>query len=200
MPDYRFTEQNHNILFRMIDDVEKALEAEAYLAALSLVLTIPDVCGKAAFPNRGSKYRYIKWFDDEIGYTEKKDYSHLTEEKSEIYRRLPFLNGEAVYQLRCAVLHQGNPGVDDNEIQNSDNKIGRFIIEYEKPKALDFYSDTAKYNHISGEKSYTVNLNNLCLKICSVAKEYYLQNKDKFDFFQFELIDKDERLSQLFNR
>lgn len=31
----------------MIDDINKALDAEAYLSALALVLALPDICAKA---------------------------------------------------------------------------------------------------------------------------------------------------------
>lgn len=34
---------------RLIEDVNKALDAEAYMAALSLSLTLPDICAKAEY-------------------------------------------------------------------------------------------------------------------------------------------------------
>lgn len=37
------------MLERLILDVDKALDAEAYLAALSLMLTLPDICAKAKY-------------------------------------------------------------------------------------------------------------------------------------------------------
>ena len=52
---------------RIVDDVNKALDHNAYIAALTLALTIPDICGKAYYPELGNKRRYIKWFDEYIG-------------------------------------------------------------------------------------------------------------------------------------
>ena len=54
------------MLLKIIDDVNKALDAECYFSALSLVLTIPDICGKAEFPEKGPTRRYIDWFDKHI--------------------------------------------------------------------------------------------------------------------------------------
>ena len=34
---------------RLIDDINKALDAEAYMAALALALTLPDICAKAEY-------------------------------------------------------------------------------------------------------------------------------------------------------
>jgi hypothetical protein len=199
MTEYRFTEQNDNMLFRMIEDVQKALDAQAYMAALALALVIPDVCGKAEYPNeKSSKARYTKWFDQEISYSEHPDYSNMDPLKEKEAKKLPHLNGEAIYQLRCAILHQGNPNIDNDKIQNDENKIGHFIIEYEKPKVLSIYVDSPQYNNFTGKKSYRVNLNLLCLIICAVAKGYYDGNKEKFNFFEYELIDKDAQLSSFF--
>lgn len=38
------------MLLRMIDDVNKTLNAEFYFSALALVLTFPDTCGNAEYP------------------------------------------------------------------------------------------------------------------------------------------------------
>lgn len=37
------------MMLQLIDDVNKALDAECYFSALSLVLTFPDVCGQAEY-------------------------------------------------------------------------------------------------------------------------------------------------------
>ena len=109
------------------------------------------------------------------------------------------MNGEVAYQLRCALMHQGNPNIDNDNIHNPEHKIDHFIIEYEKPKDIGFYSDSSLFDQSTGKKTYSVNLNRLCTIICAVARGYYKNNKDKFNFFEYELIDKDERLNQFFN-
>ena len=60
------------MLERLILDVDKAMDAEAYLAALSLMLTLPDICAKAKYGNSlGNKKRYTRWYNEYIGQYEK---------------------------------------------------------------------------------------------------------------------------------
>ena len=40
---------DETILIRLIDDINRALENEAYFVALALALTLPDICGKAKY-------------------------------------------------------------------------------------------------------------------------------------------------------
>jgi len=177
---------------RLIDDVSKALDAEAYMAALSLVLTLPDICAKAEYGDSlKNKERYIKWFDEYIGQYEK---APIKEGEVE----MPYLSGEVVYQLRCSVLHQGNPNIDSDKIKNEACKIDFFTIVVEKKKPFDIYGDSASITTMMNPKgskpvrSYRVNVRRLCLIITSVTKGYYEKNKDKFTFFSYDILDWDE--------
>ena len=53
-----------------VEEVQKALSAECYLAALTLVLTIPDAFAKLETPKRkrlgGIGQYYAKWYNDNI--------------------------------------------------------------------------------------------------------------------------------------
>ena len=56
------------MLDRLITDIDKSLDAGAYIAALSLILTLPDICGKAMYKDeKNNKSRYIEWYDEYIG-------------------------------------------------------------------------------------------------------------------------------------
>lgn len=60
------------MLERLILDIDKAMDAEADLAALSLMLTLPDICAKAKYGDSlGNKKRYTKWYNEYIGQYEK---------------------------------------------------------------------------------------------------------------------------------
>lgn len=48
----------------IILDVQKALKGGAYLSSLALALTIPDVCGKAKYPDLKTGCRYRKWLGE----------------------------------------------------------------------------------------------------------------------------------------
>ncbi len=168
---------------RLIEDINKALDAEAYMAALSLVLTLPDICAKAKYDNSlKNKERYIKWFDEYIGQYEKPPV------KSD-ETKMPYLSGEVIYQLRCSVLHQGTPNIDSSKIKDEMCKIDHFTLVIEKKKPFDIYIDTASVSSMMSPKklkptrNYEVNIRRLCLIIISTVEKYYEENKDKFTFF-----------------
>ena len=105
---------------KIIEEIDKSLESEAYLSALSLVLILPDICGKAEYnSNIKNKERYINWFDEYIGKYEQSPFEVSNN---------PYLSGEVVYQLRCCFMHEGNPNINKNRIKNERNKIDKFIL------------------------------------------------------------------------
>ena len=72
-----------------------------YLAALALSLTIPDICGKAEFPEYGNTQRYIEWYMKYIGQYEKKPLPIKAlqlpdEDYIDLYIHPPYLSGEVV--------------------------------------------------------------------------------------------------------
>ncbi len=183
---------------RIINDINKALDAEAYMAALALVLTLPDICGKVAYGETlRNKERYIKWYEDNIGKYEKSpnDNSKLKD---------TYLSGEVIYQLRCSVLHQGNPNIDKDKVQDFECKIDSFEIVVEKRNAFELYSDSKrkyiqKVNGILSFYSikYRMNLRRVCGIITAVAKSYWEENKEKFNFFNYKIIDGDKEREDL---
>lgn len=185
------TKRSLFMIDRLIDDINKALDAEAYMAALSLALILPDICAKAEHNNntkeRGNKTSYIEWFDEHIGRYEK------SPQKDENELSMPYLSGEVIYQLRCSVLHQGTPNIDKCRIQDESCKIDNFSLIVEKQNPFNIYSDGASVssNRIDSTnlRSYSLNVRRLCLIITSTVKNYYKENKDKFDFFDYQIYD-----------
>lgn len=177
---------------RLIDDVNKALDAEAYMAALALALTIPDICAKAEYGDSlNNKDRYVKWFDTYIG-----QYEICPRQEGE--ERLPYLSGEVVYSLRNNVLHQGTPNISKDKIRDDVNKIDEFSLVIEKKNKFDIYSDASTLEkqcymgQTKSTRSYSVNVRRLCQRICSTAMYFYENNKSKFNFFNFQIIDWDK--------
>ena len=74
-----------------VNDIRNALKNQSFFSALSLALTLPDVCGMAEFPNKQVAERYIGWYDKYIGAFIK---------NSEPFEQSPYLSGEMVYNLR----------------------------------------------------------------------------------------------------
>ena len=169
------------MLLELIDDMYRALDANCYLAALSIALTLPDICGKAAYPEMKVGDRYKKWFDENIALYEKPP----CDNKLEI--EMPYLSGEVVYQLRNSYLHQGNPNVEKEKIKDPQNRIDSFQLIIQQKNAFDIYDDTACIVN-NTYREYRVNIRRLCLIIGSTAAGYYKVNKEKFGFFNFTIL------------
>lgn len=178
---------------QIIDDVKRALDIKAYFAALTLTLTLPDICGKAQYPEAGVGKRYIDWYDEHIGKYEQCPCEHCKEV------HMPYLSGEVIYSLRNSMLHQGTPNI--SSIKNTANKIDFFVLAIEKKKPFDIYTDSASVlrdnlNDVT-IREYRVNVRRLCLIICASSKGYYENNKEKFNFFNYSILDWDLEIEQL---
>lgn len=163
---------------QMVSDINEALECGAYLSALSLTLTLPDVCGKAEYPNLGNGERYKRWYDEYIG-------------KYETYggRTTPYLSGEVVYSLRNSYLHQATPNIDKTKIKESQNKVDEFILQIQPKNQFDIYADTSTVTSfgVVQKRTYYVNVRRLCLIISQTALGYYKENTSKFNFIKYKI-------------
>jgi hypothetical protein len=181
-----------SMMSQLINEVNKALEAECYFSALALALTFPDICGKAEYPQEKSGKRYKCWYDKHIGEYEQCPCEQYQDSP------MPYLSGEVVYSLRNSLLHQGTPNIDVDTIKDDNNKIGYFELVLESKNSFDLYGDSSGiYNDII--KTYRVNVRRLCLILCCNTKAYYEANPDKFDFFNFSIIDWDSEVKKMHN-
>lgn len=179
---------------RIIEEIQKSLKQENYLAALTMALTLPDICGKAAEPSLGTGARYKKWYKDNVVLHEKTRDPH--EADMPYYGAdMPYLSEEVIYQLRNSMLHQGNPNVDVKSIREEQCKIDEFILFVDEPydsglsvvsyeKELNGKELNEKKLKITNRK-LEVNLVLTCNRICNAAKEYYERNTKRFDFFNY---------------
>ena len=178
------------MLLKLISDMNRALDANLYFAALSIALMLPDICGKVEFPDEGTGKRYKGWFDKYISPYEK------SPSDGEANTEMPYLSGELVYQLRNAYLHQGNPNVDKDKIKELQNKIDHFQLVIEPKNQFDIYGDTSCVCD-DGNRSYRVSIRRLCLIIGKTAEGYYKANKDQFHFFNYSILDWDEEIAKM---
>ena len=186
------------MLLQLIEDINRALDNNTYFAALSLALTLPDICGKAKYPDAGNGRRYIDWFDEYIGQYEQCLCDHCKETQS------PYLSGEVVYNLRNSLLHQGTPNINSEKIKNEANRVDEFVLVIEKKNEFDIYADAScvEESFFNGEstgvrRKYRVNVRRLCLILTLSAKNYYLRHKDQFDFFNYTILDWDKEIEQM---
>lgn len=173
------------MVFRLVQDIRKALENKLYFVALSSALTLPDVCGKAAYPDeRSSRKRYILWYDEEIG-----KYEKYPKDKY----NMPYLSGEVIYSLRCSLLHEGNPNVKNDSLKNNP-PINYFSLVVEEANPFDIYCDSSSITECGRE--YSMNVRRICMILCDVAESYYKEYKNIFHF-NYEIIDLHEATSHL---
>lgn len=183
------------MLEKLIDDVNRALDSNAYFAALTLVLTLPDICGKAQYPKENVSRRYTNWYDEYIGKYEKCSCENCRKVQ------MPYLSGEVIYNLRNSMLHQGTPNIDKERISKTTNRIDHFVLAIEERKYPDIYADKASIVssdfNFKATREYRVNVRRLCQVICAASKAYYENNKEKFNFFNYSILDLDAEVAML---
>ncbi len=169
---------------QLVKEIRKALENELYFVALNSALTLPDICGKVAYPNKSCGQRYILWYDEEIGKYEKKPCNK---------ENMPYLSGKVIYSLRCSLLHEGNPNVDSKKAS-----IDHFSLVVEKEKPFNAYVDASLVKQLGDTqvREYRMNVRRICMILCETAESYYKNNRGKFDF-NYKIVDWDEIISHL---
>lgn len=152
-------------MLNKIEDIEKALEAKAYLSALALALTLPDICGKIAYPDPkiGVGQRYTTWFDE-----------YITDDSPNEIANYPIFDGEKCYKLRCAFLHEGSiKGITD---------VDKFELCINGCSSFGLITRSFGENEETPFHSIKLEINQVCLRICSAAKEFYDKYEDKSIF------------------
>lgn len=175
------------MLEQILDDVERAFNAKAYWAGLTLALTIPDICGRAFYGNVKINERYIKWYDEYIGQYHVPPTDANQNDETD---RLPLVNGLVIYKLRCALMHQGSLCLSGAR-ENSRVKPGDIdVFEMEvSPEGL--YSNMACTNRDSDGrviKTCRVNVGEICMEITRAARRCFTENPEKFSFMEGEFI------------
>ena len=174
----------------LIREIKVCLKNGCYMAALTIALTLPDICGKAQYPDeKSTKKRYVKWFDEYI-----KQCGIFPDNYSS---DIPYLSSELIYSLRCSVLHEGNPGIDKEK-----SNIDYFELiwrERESASSTIFFVETVHNDDGSDKcKKYSINLRYLCNLIYKATENYYNDNKELFNFFNYNLVSMDFHTREIF--
>ena len=156
-----------SIFCNKIAEVRSALSAKLYNCALAISLTLPDICGKTAFPGEKSPAkRYKNWFST---YAEPLFTIPATKLPEEITVDVTWITAEECWALRCAVLHAGN--YETERIRLVDIEIHAHI------------SDDRNYSHmLRGSRSADWDCILLCETLCAAAEQYYNSIEDKSTF------------------
>lgn len=178
------------MLIQIIDEIKKSIDNECYIAALMLALSIPDICGKAEYSHASTTSRYIQWYNTYVGKYEKP--------LSPYDDDMPYASGELIYNLRNSLFHQGTPNIDVGKVKEERCRVDefRFTISDVTDGGLSCVS-YGKECQID-KRIIEVNIVNLCSNLSRAARYYYTNNKDKFNFFNYELKDVRKSYTTLF--
>ena len=155
-----------------VNDIRNALSSKCYYSALALALTIPDVCGVAAYPGKNVSERYIKWYDKYAStYYNRNDQGN------------PYLSGEMVYNLRNTYLHQGNINVMSGKIKEESNQVDKFIFSIDEDiPEMTMSLEVGPEEKRVAFRMIIVDIVLLCDILCKSALDYYEHNSSRFQF------------------
>lgn len=150
-------------------EVRRAIQADLYLPALALALTIPDAYGSVEYPCvKKVGERYEKWYEEFCGFRT------ATSPTSHMGGMLSF-DAHACYKLRCEILHNGDAnlkydtldGVDEvvHNTGNSSFEIRIGLSSVSEKTWLDGNECDATFKVVIG-------LEQLCEELCAAADKY----------------------------
>ena len=174
---------------RLVKEINICLENKCYMSALTIAMTLPDICGKAEYPEMRTGDRYMKWYNNYV----------FNEDPFELH-----FPKELAYSLRCNLLHAGDPITDIDILKKSDSKklkvekFGLIIRENSNNNTMES-SKSYEDGGITIYKYYDVNVLHLCKKIANSALKYYECNKEKFNFFKYRIINTADHYIEMFN-
>jgi hypothetical protein len=142
---------------RFIQSIEKSIEFENWYSALTLALTLPDICGRLNNPKNGSQKRFEEWFNKYV----------LHNYESPFHGEgFTFLSGADCYALRCAFLHEGR---DDVTRQRAREVVSRFS-----------FSTTGSHKCMF-DTVLLLNLQSFCTEICEGVRFWEEEYKNDTD-------------------
>ena len=143
----------------------------AYISALSLALTLPNILSNIEKGKKTEKADYIKWFNDWVynKYFKLEENDELENNAREVME----FDGIKCYQLRCALLHSGNVDLLD---RNGNRHVDIFEL---------CTSDTRNHAVVcnrteNGPKNIYMSVNIIYLidAIISGANDYIIKNEE----------------------
>ena len=168
---------------QIIREVRTAIENDCYIVALMGALTLPDICGKSAYPSLKVGARYAKWCDTYVYPTK----GRIDREEESVDCGITDICGQIIYSLRCSLLHQGSSDIDGEKCAVED-----FELRIQPKNEFDIYVDNfgaiwSNDDFEHRERHMRLHIRNICRDICNAAELYYQSHKDDFGFIKCKI-------------
>lgn len=159
------------MLENIIQDIIVAKCNGAYISALSLALTLPNILSNIEGGKKVGKAEYIDWFDKWVYKYFKSD--EPQSELESMGRVVTEFDGANCYKLRCALFHSGN-------VDLQDGKGNRIIDHFELCKTSNWNYASACDISTNGAKNIHVSLNVIYLidSLIAGTQEYITKNEN----------------------
>lgn len=161
-----------------LQEIKQCLDAGMLQQALTLTLSIPDICGRIEYPDMQEDKngtRYAKWFDENID-------AYNVGESGKDGKHFDCFNGYMCYLLRCRMLHGEPKNIEDvpNRPQSALKKEGfdHIFFEFTDNDASEFFQFVGKRKIALFCKS----IPQLVMQIISCADACYQKEPDKSKF------------------
>ncbi|PYD99173.1 hypothetical protein [Bacillus cereus] len=165
---------------KLIKEITNSLDNKNYLSALALTLTLPDICGKIAYPEiKGVRKRYAQWYNEYIHKFENPDGMEDVDR----------FDGDAVYQLRCNFLHDGSSDIREY-MRGKYNKTESKDFVFELTDTITSYSKDWEDNEDDCNIRIQIGVIDFCRKMCWTAENFYNKNSEQ-DIFNNIIISDD---------
>jgi len=146
-----------------IDAIRVAVTQNNWYAALSLALTMPDICGRLENPLMDSQARFVHWYNRYLLNRYQSPVGHD-------FTVHTFLSGNDCYALRCAFLHQGEFGIDDQRARQA-LECFRFKVPHG-----DLCVHMNQYDNV-----LELQVDRFCLDVCEAVEEWEISTASRTD-------------------
>ena len=173
-------------MIELIKEIKACVKANLFRCALGMALTLPDICGKVAYPAIGSVgERYEKWCREYLfnqGYVPAHDvdYSKTPDE----WEPVRVIEPEMCYKLRCVFLHSGN--FELNQRENDSFPI--FKLHISSTRENGAYTDRNMRDNNNIIQEVSLDVRKLVKVLCNAAEEYYTKCEEKEKFANHETL------------
>ncbi len=141
----------------LIQSIEKSIETQNWYGALTLAITLPDICGRLNNPKWGSQKRFENWFDNYMKHHYESPFHG---------EGFTFLPASDCYALRCAFLHEGR---DDVTQQRAREVVSKFA-----------FSTTGSHKCLFNNV-LLLNIQSFCLEVCQGARAWQIEFENDAD-------------------